>query len=69
MPYRYRDIERKLRKLGYEVFRQGKGSHVIFGKGIERIVVPNHGGRDISPGVEQKIAKTLGINSEDFRNL
>ncbi|WP_089726611.1 type II toxin-antitoxin system HicA family toxin [Candidatus Thiosymbion oneisti] len=30
MPFKYREIERRLMKMGYRVVRQ-KGSHVIFG--------------------------------------
>lgn len=69
MPYKYKDIERKLRKLGYDIKRQGKGSHVIFSNGTSMIPVPKHGGKDISPLVERSIIQILGIDRETFHNL
>jgi len=69
MPYQYREIKQRLQKLGYSILRQGKGSHVIFGKENKRIIVPNHGGKDISIGVEKKIIKSINLSSSEFRNI
>jgi len=69
MPYNYREISKRLEKLGFVVLRRGKGSHVVFGKDDIRIIVPRHGGKDISPGVEKKIIKSVGLSSEDFRAI
>jgi predicted RNA binding protein YcfA (HicA-like mRNA interferase family) len=69
MPYTYRKIAQKLKKQGYEILRQGKGSHVVFGKGKNRIIVPNHGGQDISPGVEKKIVDLLKMDKDSFQKL
>ncbi len=68
MPYKYRDIERRLLKLGYKIVRQ-KGSHVLFSNGATTFPVPRHGGRDISPGVERQILKLLRISKDAFREL
>ncbi len=48
MPYKYADIEKRLRKLGWFPVRQ-KGSHVVFLRGSTTVVVPKHGNRDVSP--------------------
>ncbi|MBI5816447.1 MAG: type II toxin-antitoxin system HicA family toxin [Nitrospinae bacterium] len=69
MPYSFREIERRLRKLGFLIVRQGKGSHVIFSNGPVSFPVPRHGGKDISPGVERRILKLTGLRQEEFRNL
>lgn len=69
MPYTYRKIAKKIEKMGYVILRQGKGSHVVFGKAEKRIIVPNHSGKDISSGVEGKIIKLLCITKEEFRKI
>jgi len=69
MPYSYKEISKKLKKEGYSLLRMGKGSHVVFGKENSRIIVPHHGGKDISPGVEKQILKILGKTKEEFRRI
>ncbi|MBN2704363.1 MAG: type II toxin-antitoxin system HicA family toxin, partial [Pontiellaceae bacterium] len=61
MPYSFRQIEKRLQKLGYKVVRQ-KGSHVLFSNGEKIFPVPNHGGKDISPGVERQILKMVELS-------
>ncbi|HBD28892.1 MAG TPA: type II toxin-antitoxin system HicA family toxin [Candidatus Lambdaproteobacteria bacterium] len=39
MPFKYREIERNLKKMGFQVVRQ-KGSHVIFSNGRDTFPVP-----------------------------
>jgi predicted RNA binding protein YcfA (HicA-like mRNA interferase family) len=68
MPYKFKEIEKRLRKLGYKVVRQ-KGSHVLFSNGSNTFPVPNHAGKDISPGVERQILKLLKMKNDDFRRL
>lgn len=68
MPYKYKEIEKRLRKLGYNAIRQ-KGSHVLFSNGFTTFPVPNHPGRDISPDVERQILKLLQMTKEEFRKL
>ena len=67
MPFKYREIEKKLMKMGYRVVRK-KGSHVIFANGKNTFPVPNHGSKDISPGVERQLLKILGMSVDEFRN-
>lgn len=68
MPFKYRGIEKRLMKMGYRVVRQ-KGSHVIFSDGKNTFPVPNHGSKDISPGVERQLLKILSMSADEFRNI
>ena len=68
MPFKYREIEKRLMKLGYKAVRQ-KGSHVIFSNGENVFPVPNHGSKDISPGVEKQLLKVLDLTVNEFRNI
>ena len=68
MPFKYREVKKGLMKMGYRVVRQ-KGSHVIFSDGKNTFPVPNHGSRDISPGVERQLFKTLHMSADEFRNI
>lgn len=68
MPFKYREFERKLTKLGYKVVRQ-KGSHVIFSDGKNTFPVPNHGSKDISPGVERQLLRILDLTIDEFKNI
>lgn len=69
MPYKYKEIVKRLRALGFEPMRQN-GSHVIWWKlGSSPIPVPKHGGQDISPGVEREIIKRVGLTAKQFKDL
>ncbi|SHN90347.1 hypothetical protein BHECKSOX_535 [Bathymodiolus heckerae thiotrophic gill symbiont] len=68
MPFKYREFERKLTKLGYRIVRQ-KGSHVIFSDGKNTFPVPSHGSKDISPGVKRQLLKILNLTINEFRNI
>ena len=68
MPFKYREIEKRLSKLNYKIVRQ-RGSHVIFTDGENTFPVPNHGSRDISLGVEKRLLKMLGLSADEFRNI
>ena len=68
MPFKYRELERRLIKLGYKIVRQ-KGSHVIFSDEKNTFPVPNHGSKDISLGVEKQILKILNLSIDEFRNI
>ena len=68
MPFKYREIEKRLLKMGYRVVRQ-KGSHVIFSDGENTFPVPDHGSKDISPGVERQLLSILRMSADEFRNI
>lgn len=68
---RYREVTKRLHKLGCEIERQGKGSHTIWrnphtGK---RAIIPDWGGKDIPPGTLRAILRQLGISREDFGHI
>jgi len=46
-----------------------KDSHVLFSNGSNTFPVPNHAGKDISPGVERQILKLLKMKNYEFRKL
>lgn len=68
MPFKYREIEKKLIKIGFQVVRQ-KGSHVIFSNGRDAFPVPKHGSNNISPGVERQLLKILAMTRDEFSNI
>lgn len=65
---RYRELSKRLRQLGCEIARQGKGSHVTWLNPATgaRSVIPDHGGQDLPPGTVRSILKQLGIDRDDF---
>jgi len=68
MPFKYREIEKRLMEMGYRVVRQ-KGSLVIFSDGEKIFPVPNHGPKDISPGAERQLLALLNMSADEFRNI
>ncbi len=68
MPYKYREIEKRLFSLGFNIVRQN-GSHVIFSKWSLTFPVPNHWWKDISLWVERKIIKLVWYTKEAFRKI
>ena len=68
MPYKFRDIEKRLNKLWFSAVRQ-KWSHVLFSDWRRVFPVPNHGWKDISPWVEKKVIEFLGLNKDEFDKL
>ncbi|PID34677.1 MAG: hypothetical protein CR971_02060 [candidate division SR1 bacterium] len=65
MPYKFREIKNKLTRLGFKIVRQ-KGSHVLFSNGKVTFPVPNHGSKDISPGVEKKVLQLTSKTRKEF---
>jgi predicted RNA binding protein YcfA (HicA-like mRNA interferase family) len=68
MPYKFRDIETKLKKLWFDIVRQ-KWSHVIFFDWKIIFPVPNHWWKDISLWVEKKILEFISKTKKDFDDL
>ena len=66
--FSYREVTRKLRKLGFEFYRSGKGDHQIwFNPNTNlRTTVPYH--REIKEGTLRNILKQAQIEVEDFLN-
>jgi predicted RNA binding protein YcfA (HicA-like mRNA interferase family) len=67
--FRYRDIIKKLKLLGFEFSRQAAGSHEIwFNPATGRYTtIPNHPG-DMPEGTLRAILRQADIGHEDFLN-
>jgi predicted RNA binding protein YcfA (HicA-like mRNA interferase family) len=65
--FRYREIVKRLRQLGFEFDRQAAGSHEIwFNPNTRRYTtIPNHPG-DMPEGTLMTILKQAGVEPEAF---
>jgi predicted RNA binding protein YcfA (HicA-like mRNA interferase family) len=65
--FTYRDICKRIKKLGFKFDRQAKGSHEIWWnpKTRKRTTIPNHPG-DIPEGTLKAILKQANIAESDF---
>ncbi len=65
--FRYREIIKRLKKLGFAFDRHAAGSHEIYYNAITNryTTVPNHPG-DIPEGTLHAILKQAGIDPEEF---
>lgn len=68
---RYRELAKRLRGLGCQELRQGKGSHIIWlnpetGKIAS---VPDWGPRDLAPGTVRAIIRELDIDRKAFGSI
>lgn len=65
--FRYREIVKRLKKLGFEFDRQAAGSHEIWYNASTRryTTVPNHPG-DMPEGTLRAILKQTGITADEF---
>ena len=56
------ELLRKLKKNGWKVLRQGKGSHVILEHATKgEMSFPDHGSKEVPTGMEKKIKKLGGL--------
>ena len=65
--FSYREVAKKLRKLGWSFDRQAAGSHEIWRhtKSGRKVTLPNHPG-DIPEGTLRAILKQGEINVDEF---
>ncbi len=63
--YNYQQLTRKLRKIGFRLYRQGKGSHTLWVNDATGafVPVPNHGGKDVRKGTLRNIVKQVGLKT------
>lgn len=68
---RYRELVKRLRELGCEEHRHGKGSHHIWcNPATGRVTaVPDWGGQDLAPGTVRAIVRELGLSREAFGKI
>jgi predicted RNA binding protein YcfA (HicA-like mRNA interferase family) len=67
--FRYRDIVRKLKRLGWGFDRQAAGSHEIWrhAESGKKTTIPNHPG-DMPKGTLRAILREGGIDPDEFLN-
>lgn len=65
--FRYRDIAKRLRALGFSFYRHAAGSHEIWHNEITKkyTTLPNHTG-DMPEGTLRAILKQAGITPDEF---
>jgi len=68
---RYREMTKRLKKLGCRELRRGKGSHRIWLNPETNQVasVPDWGGKDLAPGTVRGIIRELGISRQKFGKI
>jgi len=66
-----REVIRVLRKLGFEFYRQAKGSHEVWRRISDgrHTVVPRDRGQTIKRRTLKSILNDIGLTIEEFRNL
>jgi predicted RNA binding protein YcfA (HicA-like mRNA interferase family) len=65
---RYRELAKRLRRLGCTQLRAAKGSHVIWYNPAadKQAVIPDWGGKDLRAGTVRAILRDLAIDRKDF---
>lgn len=46
---------------GWRLERQGKGSHQVWRKENQKVVIPSHGSKEMSKGLEKSLRKQMGL--------
>ena len=67
----YRELTRRLRKLGFHFYRHGKGSHELWVRDTDGKVVPvpHHRGKNIRKGTVRAIIREVGASLTEFMEL
>jgi len=67
----YRAITKVAKKLGFVLFRTGKGSHEIWRRDSDRrqTTIPNHGKKDIKRRTFKSILEDMQISVDEFLEL
>ena len=65
---RYKELAKKLRRLGCELDKQSRGSHEIWRSRLRgtRATVPNWGSKDLTKGTLSAIRRHLSIAKDEF---
>lgn len=67
----YREVTKRLRRLGFRFYRQGKGAHELWVRDADgRVVpVPRYKGKNIRKGTVRAIIREVGVSVEEFMEL
>lgn len=60
-----RELARILQYKGWQLLRV-RGSHHLYGKGSERIVIPVHGNQALKTGMQRDLMKQAGLTEDDL---
>jgi len=60
-----RAMARVLERKGWLLVRV-RGSHHMYGRGAERIVVPIHGDQTLKAGMQRDLMKQAGLSDDDL---
>lgn len=65
--FKYREIVKRLKQLGFEFDRQAAGSHEIWFNPLTNryTTIPNHPG-DLPEGTVRAVLKQCGIEADEF---
>jgi len=65
--FKYREVARRLRTLGYMFDRHGPGSHEVWrhADSGRKVTLPHHA-RDMAEGTLRAILREAGITTDDF---
>jgi len=68
---RYTELVRKLRRVGVEFYRQGKGSHEVWWDPAtgRRAMIPNHPGQEIKKKTLAAILRDLRLTEDDLTGI
>jgi predicted RNA binding protein YcfA (HicA-like mRNA interferase family) len=58
---KYSEFFKLIKRNGWKILRQGKGSHEIWQKDGQKVVIPNHGAKEIPTGLEKSLRKEMGL--------
>jgi len=58
---RYSEFFKLAKRKGWQLSRQGKGSHEIWIKNDKTVVIPNHGSKEMPTGLEKSLKKEMGL--------
>jgi len=66
-PLSYNEVIRRLKDYGFRFYRQGKGSHELWVRDEDGVVVPvPKKSGDIRKGTIRAIIRQIGVDVEDF---
>jgi len=66
--FRYTQVARKLKLLGFAYQRQASGSHEIWADASGRVVVVPHHAKPVPEGTLRAILRVAAIDVDDFLN-
>jgi predicted RNA binding protein YcfA (HicA-like mRNA interferase family) len=65
---KYRELAKRLKKLGCLEERQASGSHTVWVNSMtgQKAIIPDWGSKDLKPGTVRGILRQLGIDRKEF---